>query len=586
MTIHLLSDFIQPCDASCQNPSTHAPVYWYEGYHPRSGERLALPRTALVEAIARGLMSQLAEHNQAGDGYASEGKMYGVLLVETPLGELRVLKAFSGLLKGCGVVDGWVPPIPGQQLIALEEAHTLAQLNAMKQELLTLQQLPERQQYVSLSQLFVDQWNELTRCHRERKHERQIQRQHLISTLSGDALTTALKSLESQSQHDGIGRRQFKRKRDAVLQPLKHVLEAADSRVRELKHQRKLLSRQLQQQMNAAYRVTNFLGESLSLQQLMPNGVMPTGTGECCAPKLLHYAATHHLKPLAMAEFWWGAASANQDKVQGEFYGACAERCQPLMGFLLAGLSSGTSDDRGQKPEGVALPMTISESCLDEGESSATQGFSAALHILYEDEWLIAVDKPPGLLSVPGRYRDRQDSVLSRLQQIRSDELTLTAVHRLDQDTSGILLLSRDLQTHRHLVQQFQQRQVYKVYEAVLAGLVAANSGTIDLPLWGDPTHRPYQTVDWSRGKRSMTQFQTIARDTHHTRMVFVPTSGRTHQLRVHAADPQGLGVPILGDRLYGCSAGDDRLHLHARELRLIHPHDGRSLHFECQTPF
>jgi tRNA pseudouridine32 synthase / 23S rRNA pseudouridine746 synthase len=586
MTVHLLSDFIQPCDASYQAPSTHAPVYWYEGYHPRSGEQLALPRTALVEAIARGLMSQLAEHNLDSDGSASEGKMYGVLLVETRLGELRVLKAFSGLLKGRSVVDGWVPPIPGQHLIALNEAHTLAQLNAMKQELLALQQLPERQQYASLSQLFVDQWNELTDCHRERKHERQIQRQHLINTLKGDALTTALKSLESQSQHDGIERRQFKRKRDTVLQPLKQVVEAADSRLRELKHQRKLLSRQLQQQMNAAYRVTNFLGESLSLQQLMPNGVMPTGTGECCAPKLLHYAATHHLKPLALAEFWWGAASANQDKVQGEFYGACVERCQPLMGFLLAGLSSVMSEDRRQKTEGMALPVTISKSYLDEGESPSTPGFSVALPILYEDEWLIAVDKPTGLLSVPGRYRDRQDSVLSRLQQLHPDGLALTAVHRLDQDTSGILLLARDLQTHRHLVQQFQQRQVHKVYEAVLAGLVAADSGMIDLPLWGDPLHRPYQTVDWQRGKPSVTHFQAIAHDAHHTRLVFVPTTGRTHQLRVHAADPQGLGIPILGDRLYGCRAGGDRLHLHARELQFTHPVDGRSLHIQCSTPF
>ncbi len=108
-------------------------------------------------------------------------------------------------------------------------------------------------------------------------------------------------------------------------------------RIQELKQQRKALSRQLQIQMHAAYSLTNFSGTSLSLQQLIPTG-LPTGTGDCCAPKLLHYAATHHLKPLAMAEFWWGSSSANQDKIQGEFYGACVERCQPLMGFLLSGL--------------------------------------------------------------------------------------------------------------------------------------------------------------------------------------------------------------------------------------------------------
>jgi tRNA pseudouridine32 synthase/23S rRNA pseudouridine746 synthase len=211
---------------------------------------------------------------------------------------------------------------------------------------------------------------------------------------------------------------------------------------------------------------------------------------------------------------------------------------------------------------------------------------SAKLPILYEDEWLIAVNKPAGLLSVPGRYSDRQDSVLSRLRHLLPDGMALAAVHRLDQDTSGILLLARDRQTHRQLSQQFQQRRVHKVYEAVLSGSVIADRGAIALPLWSDPQNRPYQKVDEEQGLPSLTHFQVISREGDYTRVEFVPLTGRTHQLRVHSADFRGLAVPILGDRLYGCSVVASRLHLHARELRFEHPQFGQTLYLRAKTPF
>jgi tRNA pseudouridine32 synthase/23S rRNA pseudouridine746 synthase len=196
------------------------------------------------------------------------------------------------------------------------------------------------------------------------------------------------------------------------------------------------------------------------------------------------------------------------------------------------------------------------------------------------------VNKPAGLLSVPGRYRDRQDSVLSRLRHLLPDGIALMTVHRLDQDTSGILLLARDRQTHRQLNRQFQLRQVHKVYEAVLSGCVTIERGVIKLPLWSDPQDRPYQKVDWHKGKPSLTRFQVIAKEGDCTRVEFMPLTGRTHQLRVHAADSRGLRVPILGDRLYGCRAVASRLHLHARELRFEHPQSGETLHLQTNTPF
>jgi tRNA pseudouridine32 synthase / 23S rRNA pseudouridine746 synthase len=576
VVLHALSDFID-CDFALSNSSCN---YWYEGHYPQSGvgvalrlrsvttlrrHRLKLPRTSMSEAIAYGLMQQLANN----DCYSREGKMYGILLLELPNGEQRVLKAFSGLLNGCSVVEGWVPPIPGRDEVALEEARTLAELDAIKQELLTLKQLTERQQYEILFNEFERQLQAMSDRHRYCKHQRQEKRQQICNTLTSEALTIALEQLDEESRQQGIERRQLKRQQNEVLQPLQQLIAATDARISELKQRRKALSCELQAQMHATYSLTNFSGRSLSLQQLMPGG-SPTGTGDCCAPKLLHYAATHHLKPLAMAEFWWGASSANQDKIQGEFYGACAERCQPLMGFLLSGLCKPSVFDSNEKYCHFPAFSSIKEE----------------IPIIYEDEWLIAVNKPAGLLSVPGRYRDRQDSVLSRLRHLLPDGMALASVHRLDQETSGVLLLARDRQTHRQLSQQFQQRQVHKVYEAILSGAVTVEQGVIDLPLWGNPENRPEQKVDWQHGKPSLTHFQVMAREGDYTRVEFTPLTGRTHQLRVHAADARGLGVAILGDRFYGCCAVTSRLHLHARELRFGHPQLEKTLHLQANTPF
>ncbi len=555
------NDFFDNCSSS---------LYWYsdrcdsDEVACTNGDTIAkLPRTRFSETIARGLMQHLATDER----YSREGKMYGVLLVQDLLGKQWVLKAFSGLLNGESEVEGWVTPISGRdptQLEAnrmmLEEAHTLSLLEEMKQQLIALQQIPERQQYEVLSQEFETRLQAIAQHHCQRKANRQAQRQRFAQTLIDEALTVSLEMLDQQSRQDGIERRRLKQQRDGILKPLKQKIEQANHQICHLKRQRKTLSQTLQAQMHHAYQLTNFLGETRSLRQLMPNGAPPTGTGECCAPKLLHYAATHKLKPLAMAEFWWGSPSANGDKVQGEFYPACRDRCQPLMGFLLSGLSPQLSD------------------CLAPIQNLGT------LPIVYEDDWLFVVDKPSGLLSVPGRHLHTQDSVLSRFQ--RGSDGAIYAVHRLDQDTSGLLLLARDAVTHRQLSQQFQQRHVHKIYEAVLAQPIEQPHGVIELPLWSDPCDRPRQKVDWQRGKPSVTHFQVIDRKQNGSRLEFVPLTGRTHQLRVHAADERGLGVPILGDRLYGKDTATTRLHLHARSLSFAHPHTRQRIHLQTETPF
>jgi tRNA pseudouridine32 synthase/23S rRNA pseudouridine746 synthase len=302
-------------------------TYWYEGYCPNTGKLLRLPRTCQIEAIARELMQSLAEDPI----FSKEGKMYGVLLVETQNGN-QVLKAFSGLLQGQSQKEGWVPSISGQGKLVLAENQTLAELEKIKQQILRLKFIPERQEYERLFEDFSQQLVELNLIHAQRKEERKKQREFLFANPQNEEIADQFNELQEQSKRDGMEKRRLKRQRDEVLKPLQRIIQEADQTIQQLKQQRKMRSRQLQTQMRCTYSLTNFAGNSQSLDQLMPQG-LPTGTGECCAPKLLHYAATQGFKPLAMAEFWWG------NKEQGKFYGACAERCQPIMGFLLSGLS-------------------------------------------------------------------------------------------------------------------------------------------------------------------------------------------------------------------------------------------------------
>ncbi|NET01551.1 MAG: RluA family pseudouridine synthase [Sphaerospermopsis sp. SIO1G1] len=541
--LHSISDFIHPNIPII--PQTIS--YYYQGKCPQTGETLKLPRTTFAEVIAKGLMQQLSQNYI----YSQEGKMYGILLVALPNGEQKVLKAFSGLLNGCKIVDGWVTPIPGREKVKLLETETLGKLENIKQEIIQLTEIPERQEYTNLYREFEQELETLKLQHQHSKQQRQEKRTKFLKTLNGEQLQIALGELEAESRQQGIVRKKLKKQQQQILQPLLEQIKTSDQKIQTLKKQRKEISRELQTQMHAAYSLTNFYGQSLSLQQLFPWGI-PTGTGECCAPKLLHYAATHNLQPLAMAEFWWGESTV-QDKIAGEFYGACIERCQPLMGFLLSGWKFPNSQNQ-------------------------------QLEIIYEDQWLIAVNKPAGLLSVPGRYLYNQDSVFSRLINLYAGELM--TVHRLDQDTSGILILAKDKWTQSQLHQQFQNRKVEKIYEAILSGLTDKNQGMINLPLWGNPEKRPVQIVDWEQGKPSLTQFQVMGKQGNYTRVEFRPLTGRSHQLRVHAADVQGLGIPILGDRLYGDKDDMNRLYLHAREIIFPHPHTQVSLHLKTETPF
>ncbi len=508
-------------------------TYWYEGICPNTGNLLRLPRTQEAEAVARSLWETLA----ANPDWPREGKMYGVLLAVDATGAQQIFKAFSGLIQGEALWPGWVPPLPGRSTFAQAEVDTLIALESLKQALIQLKSLPLDQEYADLQQACATELATLDQMHAERKQERNRQRE---STQDPQQLS----DLQWQSRQDGADRRRLKQQHQERLAPIRQAILTTEKRIREIKQERRRLSQQLQLQMHEAYQLTNFLGLSASLRALMPQGA-PTGTGECCAPKLLHHAAVLGLQPIAMAEFWWGEGKA--DRQPRVFYGACETRCQPIMGFLLAGTA----------PRSVDLPL------------------------MYEDAVMLAIDKPSGLLSVPGRGSDRIDSAWTRLRSVYPD---IQPVHRLDQDTSGILLFAKNADIQRELRRCFEQRTVEKIYEAVVCGQVEAAEGTIALPLWGDPSQRPRQRVDAERGKAALTQFQVIDRMVNQTRLGFYPVTGRTHQLRVHAA--VGLGCPIVGDRLYGSQMDNQRLHLHARQLTLKHPIDGQPIQITSAVPF
>ncbi|MCR5050284.1 MAG: RluA family pseudouridine synthase [Paludibacteraceae bacterium] len=354
-------------------------------------------------------------------------------------------------------------------------------------------------------------------------------------------------------------------------------------------------SQRLQQILFVQYRFTNGLGETRNLIEIFaeekpilspeewfnpaqksstPKQAMPpSGAGECCAPKLLQYALTHHLMPIAMTEFWIGAPSGSELRREGCFYPPCSGKCKPILRHMLKGVDGlvikGLTDERGNR------------------------FMNEEIEIVYEDEWLMVVNKPAGMLSVPGKTDEM--SITDILSQKRQGA-HLQAVHRLDQDTSGLLVVAKTPEIYKTLQAYFQRRDILKRYEAVCTVNSTDNQsfmqdeGDICLPLLPNPFDRPRQMVDREHGKVAQTHYIIRERRSNSTILIdFFPHTGRTHQLRVHAAHPQGLNAPIVGDRLYGAANGPlsaTRLMLHAAEIRFVHPITQEEMHFCIPSGF
>lgn len=320
-----------------------------------------------------------------------------------------------------------------------------------------------------------------------------------------------------------------------------------------------LMSRELQEWLFDQYVVTNGRGQRRSIREIFADRglVPPGGTGECAAPKLLNYAFEHGMTPLSMGEFWYGRSPASQVREQGRFYPSCTGKCGPLLTWMMQGLEV--------EPNPLDAPFVFSEP-----------------RVIFEDEWLVVVDKPSGMLSVPGKTAAPclMDWLSERYGQIHS-------CHRLDQDTSGVMVYARSVDVKAALEAQFASREVSKCYRARLvaggAPFRRARKGTIALPLMLDYYERPCQMVDYKDGKKAVTEYEVVEIfPDGEIEVLFRPHTGRTHQLRVHAAHPDGLGHPIKGDHLYGAPDGG-RLYLHAESLSFTHPVTGKHLEFQSR---
>ena len=354
-------------------------------------------------------------------------------------------------------------------------------------------------------------------------------------------------------------------------------------------------SQRLQRLLFANYRFTNRYGETKSLLEIFANEKPilseddffnksqianhkipitnpPSGAGDCCAPKLLNYALTHGLQPVCLAEFWVGAPAQNEVRREGCFYAPCSGRCVPILRHMLQGIE------------------VISD-------QPSTDHFQ--IETLYEDDYLIVINKPSGLLSVPGKKDE--PSIESSFQHSPFNFQFIKAVHRLDQDTSGLLVLAKTPEVYKTLQAYFQRRDILKRYEAVVRPQETndhspltnnQSEGEINLPLLPNPYDRPRQMVDFAHGKPAFTKYKVRERRTDGTVLVdFFPLTGRTHQLRVHAAHPQGLNAPIVGDRLYGQITNHqsqiiNRLLLHAAEIAFLHPVTKEEMHFCIPSNF
>lgn len=355
-------------------------------------------------------------------------------------------------------------------------------------------------------------------------------------------------------------------------------IETAENEQSQLKEKRRQMSEELQQWLFHQYRFLNAKGETRDLIDVWQDyhcsprirkrfPLPPGGTGDCCAPKLLQYAYLHHLKPICMAEFWWGESPQGIIRHHGQFYPACRGKCKPVLTWMLQGLSVDPS------PEEMKTPHQ-------------------EVDIVYEDEVLAVLNKPSGMLSMPGRTENY--SVASWAQQHWPGSVV---AHRLDMCTSGLILVAKTQEAYHHLQEQFSNHTIRKKYLAVVEGSPREEHGIIDLPLLSDPMNRPRQLVDHEHGKRAITEFRVLPPSFHpkknqkrYTLLALWPHTGRTHQLRMHCAHPEGLGCPILGDELYGKKATDgnqaDRLYLQAQAITFIHPTTNKRMHFELPYPF
>ena len=572
-----------------------------------------------VDPLAEAASEEL-QHYIATTGLMSAekgcGKMFGVLVVEykDEEGALQrgFLAAYSGLLGGRNDWQYFVPPVFDAQQPDGHFKRTEREISAINREISAIEHDPEYLQSVA------------QREETKKRLQAEVDAFKVevdVAKARRDARRKSGEPLSEEEQAEMVRESQFMK---AELRRRRKAMEQAESAfhnphatlLKSLQLQRKQMSDELQRWLFAAYRMLNAKGEERDLIDIFreyTHAMPPAGAGDCCAPKLLQYAYQHRLRPVCMAEFWWGESPASEIRHHLHYYPACRSKCLPILTHMLKGLD--------------VAPNPL-----------AQKRHTAEPRVLYADEYILVVDKPAGMLSVPGKADDSASVSVEEYFANNSklkiqNSKFLKAAHRLDMDTSGLLVLARTEQAYVELQRQFASRETVKRYEAVLCGVpkhttphstfrsdvpepITQNSkfktqnsstqpngclGAISLPLIADINDRPRQRVDMEHGKPALTLYNIVEvraadantavayttkkADKSLTLVHLYPKTGRTHQLRVHCAHPQGLACPILGDPLYGTERAD-RMYLHAAELTFRHPITGEPMHFLSPSGF
>ncbi|RXR23017.1 RluA family pseudouridine synthase [Flavobacterium stagni] len=499
------------------------------------------------------------EHNfglNEGQSGMVIGKMFGVLVVKNEWGELGYLWAFSGKLAD---QNHWPKFVPTVYDMLEDNGYFKVEERILNNLNLKIENLENSEDYKNLleatNKAEFDAYEAITtfkQSIKNAKKERALYREKHPNLNDEDAL-----QLIQVSQLESIRLRQLQLDWKDKIASLTAALTQFEDQINLLKEERRNRSASLQQQLFSEYAFLNQYGTTKSLQTIF-QGNPPAGAGECAAPKLLHYAFQNKLRPLAMAEFWWGQSPKSEVRKHGQFYPACTGKCEPILGHMLEGIP------------------------LEDNPFLVNLGANKSLEIIYEDEWILAVNKPTDLLSTPGK--NIADSVYTRLKGMYPQATGPLIVHRLDMATSGILLCAKDEQTYKLLQAQFIKRKIQKKYTALLSGLLNNESGIIELPLRLDIDNRPFQIVCHEYGKPAITHWKKVKTINNQTVVEFTPITGRTHQLRVHAAHVEGLHTPIVGDDLYGTKGS--RLHLHATQLNFWHPYEKKEIMLFVPAPF
>ena len=572
-----------------------------------------------VDPLAEAASEEL-QHYIATTGLMSAekgcGKMFGVLVVEyeDEEGALQrgFLAAYSGLLGGRNDWPYFVPPVFDAQQPDGHFKQTEREISAINREISAIEHDPEYLQSMAQHEETMKRLQAEVEAFKAEVDAAKARR---------DARRKSGEPLSEEEQAEMIRESQFMK---AELRRRRKAMEQAESTfntphstfLKSLQRKRKQMSDELQRWLFSAYRMLNAKGEERDLIDIFreyTHAMPPAGAGDCCAPKLLQYAYQHRLRPVCMAEFWWGESPASEIRHHLHYYPACRSKCLPILPHMLKGLD--------------VAPNPL-----------AQKRHTAEPRVLYADEYILVVDKPAGMLSVPGKADDSASVSVEEYFANNSKFKTqnskfLKAAHRLDMDTSGLLVLARTEQAYVVLQRQFASRETVKRYEAVLCGvpkhttphstfrsdvpepitqnskLKIQNSSTqpdgcveaISLPLIADINDRPRQRVDMEHGKPALTLYNIVEvraadantavayttkkADKSLTLVHLYPKTGRTHQLRVHCAHPQGLACPILGDPLYGTERAD-RMYLHAAELTFRHPVTGEPMHFLSPSGF